>query len=57
MGKFLMRMEQKYGRYALNNLPLYLVVCTGIGYVLQMILPGVVEYLYLNPYLIYLLSE
>ena len=44
-------MEQKYGRYALNNLPLYLVVCTGIGYFLQMFLPGVVEYLYLNPYL------
>lgn len=47
-----MRMEQKYGRYALNNLPLYLVVCTGIGYFLQMFLPGIVEYLYLNPYLV-----
>lgn len=47
-----MRMEQKYGRYALNNLPLYLVVCTGIGYVLQMTMPGIVEYLYLNPYLV-----
>lgn len=47
-----MRMEQKYGRYALNNLPLYLVVCTGIGCFLQMFLPGVVEYLYLNPYLV-----
>lgn len=52
MGKFLMRMEQKYGKYALNNLPLLLVGCTGIGYVLQMILPGMVEYLYLNPYLV-----
>ena len=47
-----MRMEQKYGRYALNNLPLYMVVCTGIGYFLQMFLPGIVEYLYLNPYLV-----
>jgi len=52
MGKFLMRMEQKYGKYALNNLPLLLVGCTGIGYVLQMVLPGMVEYLYLNPYLV-----
>ena len=52
MGKFLMRMEQKYGRYALNNLPLLLVVFSGIGYFLQMALPGVVEYLYLNPYLV-----
>ncbi len=52
MGKFLMRMEQKYGKYALDNLPLLLVGCSGIGYVLQMILPGLVEYLYLNPYLV-----
>lgn len=52
MGKFLMKMEQKYGRYALNNLPFLLVVCSGIGYFLQMVMPGVVEYLYLNPYLV-----
>ncbi len=52
MGKFLMRMEQKYGKYALNNLPLLLVACSGIGTLLQMVLPGVVEYLYLNPYLV-----
>lgn len=47
-----MRMEQKYGKYAFDNLPLALVVCSAIGYVLQMILPGAVEYLYLNPYLV-----
>ena len=47
-----MKMEQKYGRYALNNLPMLLVVCTGIGYFLSMTLPGMIEYLYLNPYLV-----
>lgn len=47
-----MRMEQKYGKYALDNLPLLLVACSVIGYFLQMVLPGVVEYLYLNPYLV-----
>lgn len=47
-----MKMEQKYGRYALNNLPMLLVVCTGIGYFLSMALPGLIEYLYLNPYLV-----
>ena len=47
-----MKMEQKYGKYALDNLPLLLVACSAIGYVLHMILPGVVEYLYLNPYLV-----
>ncbi len=52
MGKFLMKMEQKYGKYALDNLPLYLVACSVIGYFLQMVMPGLVEYLYLNPYLV-----
>lgn len=52
MGKFLMRMEQKYGKYALNNLPMLLVACSGIGYLLQAVMPGLVEYLYLNPYLV-----
>lgn len=52
MGKFIMRMEQKYGKYALDNLPLLLVACSGIGYLLQMVMPGLVEYLYLNPYLV-----
>ncbi|MBP3610917.1 MAG: hypothetical protein J6J42_11350 [Lachnospiraceae bacterium] len=50
MGKFLMKMEQKYGKYALDNLPLLLVIFTGIGYVLQVTVPGMLEYLYLNPY-------
>ena len=52
MGKFLMKMEQKYGRYAVDNLPLWLVAFSGIGYILQMVVPGLVEYLYLNPYLV-----
>lgn len=52
MGKFLMKMEQKYGKYALDNLPLYFVLCSVIGFFLQTIMPGVVEYLYLNPYLV-----
>ena len=52
MGKFLMRMEQKYGKYAPDNLPLLLVACSGIGYLLQMVMPGLTEYIYLNPYLI-----
>lgn len=52
MGKFLMKMEQKYGRYALDNLPLLLVGCSAVGTLLQVVLPGIVEYLYLNPYLV-----
>jgi len=45
-------MEQKYGKYAPDNLPLILVACSGIGYLLQMVLPGISEYIYLNPYLV-----
>lgn len=47
-----MRMEQKYGKYALNNLPLLLVAFSGIGYLLQAVNSNIVEYLYLNPYLV-----
>ena len=52
MGRFLMKMEQKYGKYMPDNLPLLLVAFSGIGYILQMVVPGLVEYLYLNPYLV-----
>lgn len=52
MGKFLMKMEQKYGKYALDNLPLLLVACSAVGYFLQMALPELAGYLYLNPYLV-----
>jgi len=52
MGKLLMRMEQKYGKYALDNLPLLLVACSAVGYVLQIMNSAIVEYLYLNPYLV-----
>ena len=52
MEKFLYKLEQKYGKYAVKNLTLALLVCFGIGYVLQMLPWDVVSYLYLNPYLI-----
>lgn len=52
MGKFIMKMEQKYGKYAPDNLPLILVAFSAVGYLLQLIMPGVVEYIYLNPYLV-----
>ena len=52
MGKFLMKMEQKYGKYAVNNLPLWLVIFYAVGFVLQLVSPNLVEYLYLNPYLV-----
>ena len=48
MSKF----EKKFGKYAIQNLSLVLIVCYIIGYVLQMISPNVLSYFSLNPYMI-----
>ena len=47
--------EKKFGKYAIKNLSLYIIICYGIGYLLM--LPAyrgidVFKYLYLNPQLI-----
>lgn len=52
MGKFWYKMEYKYGKYAIKNLPLVLILCYAIGYVLEVMAPDLVSYLTLNPYLI-----
>lgn len=48
MSKF----ERKFGKYAIRNLSLALVMCYAAGYLIQMINIGFVDYLTLNPYLI-----
>ena len=47
---WLWKMEQKYGKYAIRNLTLYLIICYGIGYVIQLLNPVFFQYLTLNPY-------
>lgn len=42
--------ERRFGKYAIQNLSLVLIICYGIGYLFQMFLPGFFQYLYLNPY-------
>ncbi len=44
--------ERKFGKYAIRNLSLVLIVCYGIGYILQSVNIAVFDYLTLNPYLI-----
>lgn len=44
--------ERKYGKYAIQNLSLVLIICYAIGYVMQRINIGWLDYLTLNPYLI-----
>lgn len=48
MSKF----ERKFGKYAIRNLSLALVMCYAAGYVIQLINPGFVNWLTLNPWLI-----
>lgn len=46
MSKF----ERKYGRYAVKNLTLMLILCYACGYAISLIFPGFLQYLTLNPY-------
>ena len=48
MNKLLNKMERKYGKYAINNLSLYIIIAYVIGYILQ--LTGTVDFLRLDPY-------
>lgn len=42
--------EKKFGKYAIKNLSLVLIICYGVGYILQWTFPAFLTYLYLNPY-------
>ncbi len=44
--------EKKFGKYAINNLSLTLIMCYAAGYLIEMVLPGLFHFLTLNPYAI-----
>lgn len=44
--------EKKFGKYAISNISLMLILCYGVGYVLQLISPSFLNLLTLNPYAI-----
>lgn len=46
------KLERKFGKYAINNLPLILILCYGVGYIIKVINLGFLDYLTLNPYAI-----
>ena len=48
--KFSSNFEKKFGKYAVKNLSMVLIICYACGYVLRMISPGIMDFLYLNPY-------
>ncbi len=49
---FLNKMERKFGKYAIPNLSLYLILGYVLGYAMRYINPAIVDFLTLNPYLI-----
>ena len=51
---WLNRLERKFGKYAITNLPLYIVMLYAVGAVLNLISNGsfYYQYLSLNPYMI-----
>ncbi len=44
------KFEKKFGKYAIKNLSLILVICYAIGYIIALVAPGLQDYLALNPY-------
>lgn len=46
MSKF----EKKFGKYAIQNITLILILCYVAGYVIQLVAPAAVQYLTLEPY-------
>lgn len=46
MSKF----EKKFGKYAIQNISLILIICYAVGYVIEMISPNILMLLTLNPY-------
>lgn len=50
--KFLNKLERKYGKYAINNLTLLLIIGYVIGYVIQLVNEDMFMMLTLNPYYI-----
>ena len=45
-------LERKFGRYAIKNLSLALILCYGCGYLIYAVNKGFLNYLTLNPYAI-----
>ena len=42
--------ERKFGKYAINNLPLIIIICYGVGYLISFINPDFLNFLALDPY-------
>ncbi|MBR3040802.1 MAG: hypothetical protein IKI20_09185 [Lachnospiraceae bacterium] len=52
MEHFLAKMERKFGKYAIRNLPLYLIICYAFGYIMNYVKPEWIYVVNLNPHAI-----
>lgn len=50
--KFLDKMERKFGKYAIHNISMVLIICYAFGYAIQFVNVGFLNYLTLDPYAI-----
>lgn len=50
--KFLNKLERKFGKYAIDNLTMYLMIAYAIGYAVYLFNPTLYSYLELNPALV-----
>lgn len=48
----LSKLERKFGKYAIPNLPLYIMICYGFGYIMNSLKPEWIYFVALNPYAI-----
>lgn len=46
------KLEKKFGRFAIKNLSLVLIICYAIGYAIELLFPELFNYLTLDPYAI-----
>lgn len=46
------RLRRRLEKYAIPNLTLYLIICYGIGYLMQYLVPAGYQYLMLDPFLV-----
>ena len=50
--KFLYKLERKFGKYAIRNISMALILCYAAGYIFELVNSNIMLLLYLNPYLI-----
>ncbi len=50
---FMNRLERRFGRYAISNLSLYIIICYVVGYLLMLINPNIYQWIVLSPYYIF----